>query len=69
MLVINKDIVIDEDGSGQLMSTLPGVTLTGQPYHVAGRAVILHALKDDFGQPTGNAGARIGCGTIVLTAE
>jgi superoxide dismutase, Cu-Zn family len=26
--------------------------------------VIVHAKPDDFGQPVGNAGARIGCGVI-----
>jgi hypothetical protein len=28
--------------------------------------VVLHEKADDFGQPTGNAGGRIGCGTIQL---
>jgi Cu-Zn family superoxide dismutase len=29
--------------------------------------VILHEKEDDFGQPTGNAGGRIGCGVIHST--
>ena len=28
------------------------------------RAVIIHGKRDDGGQPTGNAGPRIGCGVI-----
>ena len=31
---------------------------------VIGLAVIVHALPDDFSQPTGAAGARVGCGVI-----
>jgi Cu-Zn family superoxide dismutase len=35
--------------------------------NIVGKAIILHAGFDDFsGQPSGNAGARIGCGAIVL---
>ena len=37
------------------------------PHAVAGRAFILHEKQDDFGQPTGNAGGRIGCGKIDTT--
>ena len=29
-----------------------------------GASIIVHAKKDDGGQPTGNAGGRIGCGVI-----
>ncbi len=33
--------------------------------NIIGRSVIVHADKDDFvSQPTGNAGARVGCGVI-----
>ena len=31
---------------------------------IIGLAVIVHALPDDFSQPTGAAGARVGCGVI-----
>ncbi|NET38022.1 MAG: superoxide dismutase family protein [Cyanothece sp. SIO1E1] len=30
-------------------------------------AIIVHADPDDFSQPVGNAGARIGCGAIEAT--
>ena len=58
------NIDIAEDGTGTFNGLLPGITLSGGKYNVAGRAVILHAKEDDFGQPTGNAGGRIACGVI-----
>ena len=60
-------VTIDADGSGSLEVELDGMNLSSSSYAVAGRAFILHAKPDDFGQPTGNAGARIGCGSIVIT--
>jgi Cu-Zn family superoxide dismutase len=39
------------------------------PESVIGKAVVVHAEQDDFeSQPSGNSGARIGCGKIVETA-
>ena len=58
------NIEIAADGKGTLKGFLPGVSLRNGKYNVEGRAVILHEKQDDFGQPTGNAGARIGCGII-----
>ena len=29
------------------------------------RSLVIHALADDFGQPTGNAGGRLACGILV----
>jgi Cu-Zn family superoxide dismutase len=63
------NIEIGPDGSGHLDLIILGLTVTGGKYSVAGRSVILHAQQDDFGQPTGNAGGRIGCGVIVITGE
>lgn len=63
------NIEVDPDGSGHLSVILPGVMLSGGTYAVAGRAVVLHEKPDDFGQPTGNAGGRIGCGTILITQD
>jgi Cu-Zn family superoxide dismutase len=42
-------------------------TQTEGQYAIGDRAFILHADPDDFGQPTGNAGGRIGCGTIQIS--
>lgn len=56
------NISIAEDGMGSLSLTLSELTFDTQQYGIKGRSVILHEQKDDFGQPTGNAGGRIGCG-------
>lgn len=63
----NMDVM--ESGEGTLLLVLPDVTIEGGKYNVAGRAVILHEKKDDFGQPTGNAGRRIGCGIIQVDRD
>jgi Cu-Zn family superoxide dismutase len=57
------------DGSGSTSVVLPGVTLSGGRYAVAGRAIVLHEKPDDLGQPSGNAGERIGCGSILITPD
>lgn len=57
-------IEIATNGHGTLEKILPGLTLKKEKYGVMGRSVILHEKEDDFGQPTGNAGGRIGCGII-----
>lgn len=61
------NILIAADGSGSLTVTLPGLTLAGDAPFIQDRAVILHAKPDDFGQPTGNAGGRVGCGIIAAS--
>lgn len=59
------NIVIAKDGTGSLDITAPGANLKdGDPQSFVGRSIIVHAKKDDGGQPTGNAGGRIGCGVI-----
>ena len=63
------NIEVKEDGTGSLTGMLPGVTLSGGNQAVGGRTVILHEKEDDFGQPTGNAGGRIGCGVIIITPD
>ncbi len=61
------NIEIGPDGRGSGEWLIPGLSLVEGPYSVAGRAFIIHEKEDDFSQPTGNAGARIGCGAIVIT--
>lgn len=59
------NIVIGKDGKGTLDITAPGANLkAGDATSFIGRSIIVHAKKDDGGQPTGNAGGRIGCGVI-----
>jgi superoxide dismutase, Cu-Zn family len=59
------NIDVNEEGHGNKIVRVEGVNLTpGDPRSLLGRAIMIHAKKDDGGQPTGNAGARIGCGEI-----
>ncbi len=58
------NIEADADGKATLDIFLPGVTLKEGKYAVFGRSVIVHEKEDDFSQPTGNAGSRVGCGAI-----
>jgi superoxide dismutase, Cu-Zn family len=59
------NITIGKDGKGSLDITAPGANLKdGDPMSFVGRAIIVHAKKDDGGQPVGNAGDRVGCGVI-----
>ena len=61
------NITADKNGMAMLDVVIPGVTLAGGKFAVANHAIILHEKVDDFGQPTGNAGGRIGCGVIQLS--
>ncbi|MEY2933974.1 MAG: hypothetical protein RL033_4723 [Pseudomonadota bacterium] len=59
------NIVVAADGKGTLEIVAPGANLKeGDPNSFLGRAIIVHEKKDDGGQPTGNAGGRIGCAEI-----
>jgi Cu-Zn family superoxide dismutase len=54
----------DEMGAAHLEVSVDFITLSEGPASVLNRGVIVHAMEDDFGQPTGNAGARLACGVI-----
>jgi Cu-Zn family superoxide dismutase len=59
------NITIGKDGKGTQEITVAGANLKpGDPNSYVGKAIIVHEKKDDGGQPTGNAGGRIGCGVI-----
>jgi Cu-Zn family superoxide dismutase len=59
------NIYAAEDGVATFDRIYPGLTLADSPYSVVGRSLIVHADPDDLTtQPTGNAGARFGCGVI-----
>ena len=60
------NIKVGKDGTGRLELTIAGLSLREGPHSVADHSIILHEKADDFGQPTGNAGGRIGCGVITV---
>ena len=62
------NITVGEDGTGRITLTTDLWEIgTGSDVDVVGRGIIVHAGADDFtSQPSGAAGARIGCGVIVL---
>lgn len=59
---------LEADAGGHASMTLTidptPLSLGGGEADVLGRAIIVHADPDDFGQPTGNAGGRVACGVI-----
>jgi Cu-Zn family superoxide dismutase len=58
------NIVVREDGKATYKRVDELVALNG-PNSIIGRSVIIHADPDDLkSQPSGNAGARVGCGVI-----
>jgi Cu-Zn family superoxide dismutase len=58
------NIEADAGGKAHYEVTIQGVSIAGDHAPIIGRGVIVHAKADDFGQPVGNAGGRIGCGVI-----
>ena len=62
------NITVGADGTGRITLTTDLWEIgTGSDVDVVGKGMIIHADADDFvSQPSGNAGARIGCGVIVL---
>lgn len=59
------NVSIDADGKGTIDIVAPGANLKeGDPSSFLGKAIIIHEKQDDGGQPTGNAGGRIGCAVI-----
>lgn len=60
------NLTTDGDGNAEKTFTVDNVSLTGGKLAILGRSVVVHAKKDDGGQPTGNAGPRIGIGVIGL---
>ena len=62
------NIPVDSDGTGTFELTTDLWDMgTGSDLDIVGKAIIVHAGADDFvSQPSGAAGARIGCGVIEL---
>lgn len=57
------------DGVAEKTVLIKDVTLAGAKNPVIGRGIVIHAKVDDGGQPTGNAGDRIGVGVIGIAKE
>jgi Cu-Zn family superoxide dismutase len=58
-------VVADGNGNVKADLVVTGITLVPGPVSVVGRALVLHAKRDDFtSQPAGDAGPRIACGVI-----
>ncbi len=62
------NMTVGEDGTGKIELTTDQWEMgTGSIRDIVGKGIIVHAGADDFtSQPSGAAGARIGCGGIVL---
>ena len=57
------NVKADGNGVAKVERTIEGFTLSRRNA-VVGRGVVIHEKADDGGQPTGNAGGRIGYGVI-----
>jgi Cu-Zn family superoxide dismutase len=57
------NIKADADGKATYKRVDKVISFSG-PHSIIGRGIIIHDKPDDFSQPTGNAGSRIGCGVI-----
>jgi Cu-Zn family superoxide dismutase len=58
------NIQANDEGVAKFTKTVKNISVSGKKNPILGRGVIVHAKKDDGGQPTGNAGARIAQGVI-----
>jgi len=59
------NLEVAKDGTGHLEITIAGANLTpGDKMSFLDRGIIIHEKVDNGGQPSGNAGNRIGCGEI-----
>lgn len=58
------NMTVGADGKGRLELVTKDLTVGESPISVVGLAIIVHEKPDEFTQPVGNAGGRIGCGVI-----
>lgn len=57
------NITADDNGIAVIDMTDDVIALSGE-HSIIRRSIVVHAQPDDFGQPTGNAGARVAFGVI-----
>ncbi len=62
------NLTADDRGRAVYEITVPNLSVAADNA-VIGRAIIIHAKPDDGGQPTGNAGLRIGVGNIAIAGD
>lgn len=62
------NLTVGADGTGRLELVTKDLTVGESPVSVVGLSIIVHEKVDDFSQPVGNAGGRIGCGVITLAS-
>ena len=62
------NITAGENGVANVDITDDVIDLHGKN-SIVGRGIVVHAKEDDFGQPTGNAGARVAIGVIGLAKD
>ena len=55
------------EGKANLVLSLNDISLCCSKNSIIGRSIIIHKNEDDGGQPTGNAGPRIGMGVIGIS--
>jgi Cu-Zn family superoxide dismutase len=58
------NIQADGNGMAHFDMMFDNISISGPKNPISGHAVIVHAKEDVGSQPTGDAGARIGCGII-----
>lgn len=58
------NIDADENGEAKFEFFDVTISIAGTHNPILGRSIVIHANRDDGGQPTGNAGPRIGVGVI-----
>ena len=58
------NVTADANGKAVYRMEANNISMVGLKNPIIGRGVIVHAKTDDGGQPTGNAGPRIGVGVI-----
>jgi Cu-Zn family superoxide dismutase len=59
----------DAKGYAHYEARVFNLSIQGAYNPILDRGVIVHAKEDNYDQPTGNAGARIGCGVIELKVD
>jgi Cu-Zn family superoxide dismutase len=58
------NITADATGTATIDLMVDGLSIAGDKDPILGRAVVIHAKTDDFSQPVGNAGGRLGVAVI-----